>query len=176
MGIQCRAGIHFRKPIVGCVLLARVWLGGALIFAAGCGNSEKRPDPGTQATVTGSTMLKDGKPLAVDSVVTFYCDAASATAGGKIDALGKFSLTAADARNGIPAGRYKVMVRPPEKAAAPVGSDDYKKMMMAGAQTAAPKTDGEIPVEFQSLDSTKLSLEVKSGANNFDIDLAKLNI
>jgi len=161
-----------RKTIAGCLLLA-----GACICSAGCGEGEKKPDPSTQATVSGS-VLKDGKPIAVDSVVTFFCDASSATAGGKIDALGKFSLTSADPKNGIPAGRYKVSVRPPVKAVAVNSSgDDYKKKMMSGGEQPAPvQNSSEIPTEFQSLESTKLLLEVKPGANTFDIDLAKLNL
>ena len=83
MGRSLNAGRLSRKLIAAGILM-----GSALIVAAGCGESEKKPDPGTQATVSGS-VLKDGKPIAVDSVVTFFCDQSSATAGGKIDALGK---------------------------------------------------------------------------------------
>jgi len=172
MSTRFRFENQSRKTIAECLVLASAWS-----FLAGCGEGEKKPDPSTQATVSGS-VLKDGKPIAVDSVVTFFCDKSSAMAGGKIDALGKFSLTSSDPRNGIPAGRYKVSVRPPEKAVAVSSSgEDYKKMMMSGgAQPAPVQNNSEIPVEFQSIESTKLSLEVKAGANNFDIDLAKLNL
>jgi len=93
---------------------------------------------------------------------------------GKVDALGKFSLTAADPTIGIPAGRYAVTVRAPEKPPEPVGSEAYKAKMMQGGGMAAPAKSGDIPENVQSMTSTPIKLEVKAGANTFDIDLAKL--
>lgn len=147
-----------------------------LIVLNGCAEQAKQPNPGEQATVSG-TVKNDGKPISVDSNVVFYCDAASATAAGKIDALGNFSLTAADKAVGIPAGRYKVMVRPPEEAPVQAtDSDAYKQMMLkGGAATEKPQPkDSDIPGKFQTFESSGLVLEVKAGPNTFDIDLAKL--
>ncbi|MBS0264636.1 MAG: carboxypeptidase regulatory-like domain-containing protein [Planctomycetes bacterium] len=172
MRTQLRStAFHFRH-------LEKLLVAGAcLLLSVGCGPTEAKPDPSTQAVVSGS-VLKGGKPIAVDSNVTFFCEASGAQAGGKIDALGKFSLTGAESKTGIPAGRYKVMIRPPVKAVtmAP-SSPEYQQMMMSGAtQKDGPKANtSEIPIDFQSLESTKLILEVKSGTNTFDIDLDKLN-
>ncbi len=142
----------------------------------GCEKGTPAPT-GEQASVTGSVML-DGKPVALDSSVVFFCQDKDATASGKVDSLGKFSLKAARPAVGIPVGRYVVMVRPPEKpmstsAAAGPSSPDYQKAMMQGGD-AKPPTSTDIPEAFLSLDTSKLALELKAGPNTFDIDLAKV--
>lgn len=142
----------------------------------GCGKKEAPPQ-GAQATVTGSVML-DGKPIKLDSSVVFFCQDKDATAAGKVDSLGKFSLKAARTSTGIPVGRYVVMVRPPEppmpsSAAAGPSSPDYQKAMMQGS-AAKPPESTEIPNAFLSLDTSKLALELKAGPNSVDIDLGKI--
>lgn len=143
---------------------------------AGCGGGGgKVPNPAEQAKVSGS-ILKDGKPVKVDSLVTFFCQEKSAMATGKVDAQGKFSLVAADPGVGIPAGRYKVEVRPPLPPVQSTKSADYTKMMSGGAQ-AAPPADAaaEIATKFQSLETSGIALDVKPGPDNkFELDLAKL--
>ena len=142
-------------------------------FLSGCG-SDKPVDPGKQATISGSVTI-DGKPIATGSNVVYYCSELSATAAGMVDSLGKFTLKPADPKIGIPVGRYEVMVTPPQKVAPTVGTDEYQKMMMSGGTTGVKSDDGSgIPQKFQAFDTSKISLEVKSGPNTFDFDLAKL--
>jgi hypothetical protein len=147
----------------------------ALVACSGCGSGGPGAPKGPQASVSGS-LTNDGKPIKLDSSVVFYCPEAAATAAGKVDALGKFSLNAANPAIGVPAGRYQVMVRPPEPPPMPAGNTDaYKNMMMAGGNTdKKPERPSEIPEKFQTLESSTLVLEVKAGPNTFDIDLAKL--
>src|SRR5260221_12020429 len=109
----------------------------ALVCAAvasfnGCDSGPPKPDASSMASISGSVTI-DGKPVTQDSDIAFYCPDKGATAAGKIDALGKFSLSAADPKIGIPAGRYQVMIRPPAPPAMQIGTDDYKKMMSGGA-------------------------------------------
>lgn len=131
------------------------------------------------ATISGS-LSNDGKPISADSDVVFYCSEKGATAAGKLDVLGKFSLKEADPFIGIPPGRYVVSIRPPAPPAVQVGTDDYKKMMSQGVNPAggvAPKISqrpSDIPERFYDPSTSKLALEVKAGPNNFDIDLAKI--
>jgi hypothetical protein len=150
------------------------------IGMSGCGDGKSKPSASAMATISGSVTI-NAKPIAQDSHVIFFCADKGATAAGKIDALGKFSLQEADPTIGIPAGRYQVMIRPPDPPPMKMGTDDYKKMMGAGA---APGSSGvppqpvekpsEIPAKYQDFVSSTLALEVKVGANTFDIDLAKL--
>lgn len=163
-------GLRFfrRRQFLACLTLA------ATFAIAGCNSNPNERKPSTdQAQISGS-ILNNGKPVTVDSQVTFESSEKSAVAIGKVDALGKFSLTAVDSTIGIPAGRYSVTVRAPEKPSEPVGSEAYKAKMMQGGNMAAPPKSTDIPESVQSMTSTPLKLEVKAGANTFDIDLAKL--
>jgi hypothetical protein len=153
-----------------------VLVGGLTVsLFSGCG--EATPKPTTeQARVTGSVSF-DGKALPLDSSVVFFCSDHGATAAGTIDSLGKFQLAATIAGIGIPVGRYKVMVRPPAPPAADVNNQQaYAEMMRAGgtAKKDAETAPSNIPKPFLSLSTTTLTLELKPGDNNFDIDLAKL--
>jgi len=120
-------------------------------------------------------VTKEGKPITLDSSIVFFCPESAATVGGKIDALGKFSLKASDPAIGIPPGRYQVMIRPPEAPKPAVGTDAYKNMMMGtGSTEKKEETVGEIPSKFQAFDTSEIVYEVKAGPNTYDIDLAKL--
>jgi len=151
----------------------------ASVFAtlAGCGGSGVKLDPSEQATITGSVKF-DGTPIPVDSGVYFSSKETNTTAGGKVDALGNFTIQAADKTKGIKKGRYHITVRPPgpPPVAASSSNDAYVKKMMAGAKAMPKATDESplIPKEFMSVDTTKLILEVKPGKNEFPIDLAKI--
>lgn len=157
---------------------ARAWCLAALLpFACGCGEAGSKPDATTQATVSGS-VTNDGKALKQDSNVVFYCSEKGATASGKLDALGKFSLTAADPRIGIPAGRYQVMFTPPSPPAVQMGTKDYEKIMTGGQPAGATVPTGkrdvsEIPDKFQTFETSGIALEIKPGNNDLPIDLAK---
>lgn len=145
-----------------------------LAAIAGCGGSNT--PTGDQATVTGS-VTKGGKPVALDTAVTFYCKDQTATAAGMVDTLGKFSLTPGDQKRGIPPGRYQVMIRPPSAAPVTTTGPDYEKMMKGGTGKVAKAefAGSEIPGKLQALDTSGLVLEVKAGPNNFDIEIDKLN-
>jgi hypothetical protein len=136
----------------------------------GCGGS---PTPKTAQAKVSGTITYDGSPIPLDSSVVFSCMDPSATAAGKVDSLGKYSLTGGDPSLGIPVGRYKVMIRPAIPPAPVMGTPEYSATMSGKVKpAAAPK---EIPTKFHALDTSGLVLEVKAGDNTFDFDLLKLS-
>ncbi len=156
-------------------MLTAICVGVCLL--TGCGGSTG--PVGKQAQVNG-TVTNDGKPVTLNSQVVFYNAEKGLTLSGTLDSLGKYSLSAADPKLGVPAGRYDVKILPP---AAPVvemnqSSGDYKKMMQAGgagAATTKPADDApDIPEKFRDTKTSKLVFEIKEGANTFDLDLSKL--
>jgi hypothetical protein len=162
-------GLNVRRIVNSLALFAI-----GLVVINGCGGpAGKVPVAAEQAQISGSVM-NDGKAITVDSGVNFFCQEKSAMAVGKTDALGKFSLKAADAGLGIPAGRYKAEVKPPAKAKMNTQSDDYKKMMQGPAVIKAPEASSDIPARFLNMESSGLVFEVKPGPNTIDIDFAKL--
>jgi len=157
-----------RGAIAGGILV------GWALLASGCGGDGSASKPReAQAQVAGA-VTNDGKPITLDSVVSFYSKDKGVLATGKVDTLGNYSLVPNDSKVGIPAGRYYVSIRPPAVTAPSVGSEDYKKLMMQNKSVVATDAPTEIPLKFQTFDSSKIILEIKEGANKFDFDLAKL--
>ncbi|MEZ6066404.1 MAG: carboxypeptidase-like regulatory domain-containing protein [Planctomycetaceae bacterium] len=142
------------------------------LLCVGCGGSDG-PAPSTdpQATISG-TVTYDGKPIPLDSAVVFHCTEKGVTASGKVDSLGKYSLTGSIEHLGIPAGRYQVTVQPPQVKLPVMGEPGYEDVMM-GKIPAAPVVK-EIPAKFHKMESSGLVFEVKEGENTFDLDLKKL--
>ena len=164
------------------LMSASTWaIGLAAIGLSGCG--EKGPTT-QQATVSGSVTI-DGKPIELDSTVTFFSDNEGANAGGVIDSMGNYNIKAGDPRIGIPVGRYKVSIRPPSPVTSTMGnvtaeSPDYMKMMGKPATPARANSKGtavaasKIPEEFQALGTTPIVLELQPGPNKLDFELTKL--
>jgi len=149
----------------------------ATVFVSGCGGSSSAPQ-GLQSQVSG-TVINDGKPVTLNSVVVFYNKDKGLTLSGTLDSLGKYSLTAGDPKVGVPAGRYEVSITPPVPPVLevnPAGAD-YQKMMQSGgvaAPTAASESAPDIPEKFRDPKTSGLVFEVKEGPNIYDFDLAKL--
>jgi hypothetical protein len=161
-------------------------LGLALILCAGlacgCGGGPRtKPlDPAKQATISGKITLDGSMPVPAETTVVFACPELGATVAGKTNAQGEYTVTAGDRSIGIPAGTYKVMIRPAQAAAsaAPpptVGSKEYEKMMTTGGEvTKKGDTADVIPAKFHTFDGSKLALEIAPGKNTKDLDLSKL--
>lgn len=151
-----------------------------LIFSSGCDGGGSTEPEGPQSQVSG-TVTNAGKAVTRDSLVVFYNKEKGLTLTGTLDSLGKYSLTAADPKVGVPAGRYEVAVRPPVPVVVAVdpSSDEYKKMMMQGGgekslDQSKPATAADIPEKFNDAKTSGLVFEVKAGPNTFDMDLSKL--
>ena len=156
----------------GCVRVG-LFVGIMILGVTGCGKKEVVPTT-PQASVKG-TITFAGKAIPMDSSVVFFCSEEGATAAGKTDSLGKFQLVGATKAAGIPAGRYKVMIRPPEAEVKSISGGDYTEMMKKKSTTTAPEPPKDIPVKLMSLETSKLVLEVQSGDNSFEIDLSKFS-
>ena len=119
--------------------LVRIFYCSLTITAIGCGEVEKKPtDP--QASVTGS-VTNNGANVTPDTSIVFFCTEKSATAAGLVDSLGKFALKPGVGSIGIPAGRYQVMVRPPDPPAPAVGTKEYEDIMSGKAKKPEPAKD-----------------------------------
>lgn len=142
-----------------------------LISLIGCGDREGKPtDP--QASISGS-VTNNGANVTPDTSVVFFCKEKNAMAAGQIDSLGKFALRPGVASIGIPAGRYQVMIRPPDPPAPALGTKEYEDFMSGKVKRPEPAKD--VPSVFGAFDSSGITVEVKAGENNFDFDLAKLS-
>lgn len=151
--------------------LVALLLSSLMIAATGCGEREAKPtDP--QASVSGS-ITNNGANVTPESSVVFFCKEKNATAAGLVDSLGKFALKPGVGSIGIPAGRYQVAIRPPDPPAPALGTKEYEDFMSGKVKRPEPAKD--IPAVFGAFDSSGISVEVKSGENNFDFDLAKLS-
>ena len=139
----------------------------------GCGGATGPVGP--QSQVSG-TVTNDGKPLALNTQVVFFNDVKGLTLTGTLDSLGKYSLTAADPKVGVPSGRYEVCIKPPVVPVIQVdpSSADYAKMMQEGNTAAPAATVVDIPEKFTDPKTSGLVFEVKEGVNTYDFDLAKL--
>lgn len=141
------------------------------IAAAGCGEEREGKPTDPQASVSG-TVTNSGANVTPDTSVVFFCKEKNATAAGHVDSLGKFTLRPGVGSIGIPAGRYQVMVRAPDPPAPAVGTKEYEDFMSGKVKRPEPAKD--IPAVFGAFDTSGISVEVKTGENNFDFDLAKL--
>lgn len=164
------------------IMMSRVSAAAVLALAlSGCGES----GPTTQQAVVSGAVTIDGKPVPMDSTITFFSDSEGANAGGVIDSIGNYNVKAGDPKIGIPIGRYKVSIRPPSPVTTTMGavatdSSEYMKAMgkpVAPVRTQAKGTGASasaIPEEFQSLGATPIVIELQPGPNKLDFDLAKL--
>lgn len=154
-----------RNPIANGLLLAFA------MALTGCGDGGEGKPTDPQASVSGS-VTNNGENVTPDTSVVFHCKEKNATAAGLVDSLGKFTLRPGAGSIGIPAGRYQVMFRPPDPPAPALGTDEYKDFM--SGKTKKPEPAKDVPGVLGAFDTSGISLEVKTGPNTFDFDLAKL--
>lgn len=160
--------LNHRSITVG---VANLFMWSLIIAANGCVEKEAKPtDP--QAQISG-TVTNNGVNVTPDTTVVFFCKEKNATAAGLVDSLGKYTIRPGSGSIGIPAGRYQVMIRAPEPPAPALGTKEYEDFMSGKAKRPEPAKD--VPPQFGSFDTSGITLEVKSGDNTFDFDLAKLS-
>lgn len=81
-----------------------------LATLVGCGSSGPPPGPKKLDVVpAGGTVTYQGMPVA-NATVSFQHSEGSASASGKTDASGKFTLSTYGTNDGAPVGKYKVTV------------------------------------------------------------------
>ena len=82
-------------------------------------------------------------------------DGAVVSARGEVATDGSFELSTNNPKDGVPLGKYKVLVAPP-----PMVDAEAKAVIHFNPR-------------FSDFSKSKLEFEVKSGENNFDIKLSK---
>jgi hypothetical protein len=114
---------------------------------AGCG--------GSLYPVRGTVTLDDGTPLARGLVVFERTDGGPpVTARGEVRPDGTYDLSTAKPGDGVPPGRYKVLVNPLDLSDVP---DEQKKL--------------PFDVKYTKFQTSGLEFEVKAGANDCPIKL-----
>jgi hypothetical protein len=106
--------------------------------------------------VRGKVMLPDGKPAANSQVVFEGPTGGKAiSARGDVQVDGSFELSTVQPGDGVPVGKYRVQVNPPA-------------VVDAEAAQRAP-----FHPKFSDFSTSGLEFEVKSGGNDFPIQLTK---
>jgi len=140
---------------------------GMLVLALGCG-------PKTPPTVPASgIVMMDGKPLD-GAGISVYSENGT-VAMGTTDANGKFSLTTTIGPNQYPGalvGKHKIGVTKSTNTGDPAGEkktySDPKEMAvkMGGMATSQIKTTFIVPQQFNSAQTSGLSIDVPAGGSD----------
>ena len=124
------------------------------VAIAGCGDSR-----GPTGTVSGKVTFK-GQPV-TEGMVSFV-SAEGHGASGLLDSAGNYTLVTADGP-GVPAGDYKVAIRPPVTG----DPDELPIDFDPAEQPEYPN----IPSKYRSPTNSSLTATVKEDANTFDFDM-----
>ncbi|MFH1920920.1 MAG: carboxypeptidase-like regulatory domain-containing protein [Planctomycetota bacterium] len=136
-----------RTPLTLLMLLVCV------VFS-GC--SEGGPPPLEVYPVTGTVRL-DGEPIGGVSIA-FVPDGGAGGGGFAVsDDAGKFSLKSNDQRDGVPAGKYRVLFT---KMTMPDGSP-----IPEGEMAADVGAENSLPEIYNDPGSTSITADVKAGEN-----------
>ena len=136
----------------------------SLVVLSGCMEAGKTRDIKLEP-VTGTVKL-DGQPLA-GANVQFLANGGMGYSYGATDASGKYVLKAADGREGVEAGAYKVTVT---KFAKPDGSPLPNDL--PPDESAAQGVE-HMPAKYADPEQTELTADVPAGGKTFDFDLSK---
>jgi hypothetical protein len=139
----------FRIPFLAFSIAALMLSG---CTAGGSDGAEKHKISGT--VTFEDTAVQEGN-------VTFYNDKSSAS--GQLDTSGAFEIV-----GGLPAGKYKVSITPVDISEAPSFGMDKGKTVVA-----KPKDVANIPQKYRSAGTTPLEETVKSGDNNFKLNMTE---
>jgi hypothetical protein len=120
-----------------------------IVFAAAIGCS------GGKHPVRGTVALEDGTPVTKGLVVLERSDGGPPlTARGEISTNGSFVLGTDQPGDGVPAGRYKVLINSMDLSDTP---DEFKKL--------------PYDVKYLKFETSGLEFDVKSGINEYPIKL-----
>src|SRR5579871_4757472 len=119
------------------------------LVLSGCG--------GGKYPVHGTVTLDDGTPLTKGLVVFERVDGGPPiTARGNVGPDGRFTISTEKPGDGVPAGRYKVLVNPLDLSDVP---DELKTL--------------PFDIKYVKFDTSGLEFTVQSGPNDFPIRLEK---
>lgn len=136
-------GITLRRSSLLLALLA--------CCLAGCGQGKTVP-------VNGLVKLKDGSDVSVlkGYSLTFEPEGGKASAVGEINADGTFQLSTFGANDGAEPGKYRVAINQP-----------------SNPNPDAPPVKSKLPAKYGNLDSSGLTVEIKPGQKNIELELEK---
>lgn len=120
-----------------------------LVGLAGCGGG-KHP-------VRGTVSLDDGTPLTRGLVVFERVDGGPPiTARGEVGADGRYELSTDKPGDGVPPGKYKVLINPLDLSDVP---DEQKQL--------------PFDVKYMKFETSELEFEVPAGGTDFPIKLTR---
>ncbi|MFH1300687.1 MAG: carboxypeptidase-like regulatory domain-containing protein [Planctomycetota bacterium] len=161
-----RFAFVFKKTFLAAILL---------FLFTGCGGGDTGDGfSGERGQVSGTITL-DGQPLEEGCQVIFIAQEGSYTAGGLVQADGKYTLTYSDP-NGLPTGIYEVQLTAPIEPQSDAPADPTK--MAESIQLGPKKVSGAanhdpFPSKYASATTSMLKFDVKPGENTADFKLEK---
>lgn len=142
---------------------AAVWLGGAILV--GCAKPDGAAEVLSTVPVSG-TLTYQGQPLE-SYRVTLYPEQGDRASSGLTDAEGKFTLGTNREGDGVPPGRYRVVV-----AYSPPASEDTTLDLPIEDPSKLPQPKIKIPSKYSSPDQSGLTQEVpRDGLKNWKLEL-----
>lgn len=151
-----------------------IFLLSIVVFAipVGCNNGPARPDGLPPLQPCKFSVIQDGKPLAEAVVKLVSVDKSSNwIISGRTDATGVAKMTTQMSFDGVPEGKYKVLVSKYVTEGAPqtvpVNETDQPQ------ETLSYPTYSHIPGEFDSFDKTPFEITVSKGKNEETFDVGK---
>ncbi|WP_254507864.1 carboxypeptidase-like regulatory domain-containing protein [Anatilimnocola floriformis] len=140
--------MRFLFIALGCVLIT------------GCSRSGLHP-------VTGVVLL-DGQPVA-NAALQFVPQEAGQDATGATDAQGNFAISTNEPRDGVKAGKYKVVITP--RSTAPLQKFASADEAMKAAARPQPPPPSTFPQKYTRPDQTPLLVEVPMKEKSVRLEL-----
>lgn len=145
-----------------------------LTVSTGCGGDTGDGYFGERGQVSGTITL-DGQPLKEGCQVIFIAQKGSYTAGGTIQADGKYTLTYSDPK-GLPTGIYEIQLTAPIEPPSTGGQDPTKmaqNIQMGPKKVSGAAKDEPFPLKYASGSTSMLKFDVRSGDNTANFELKK---
>jgi hypothetical protein len=122
----------------------------SLAFGSGCGFGQRT------YPVHGTVLFEDDTPAAqlAGGTVVFESLDDKSNATATIQADGTFRLRGQDGRDGVPAGKYRVLIVPPEpddpdRRPPPIIADRYLSFDTSGLETSVHEKPNELQLKVQ---------------------------
>jgi hypothetical protein len=131
-------------------LMIRMIIPLMLVAIVGCSN---------KSPVTGKVVFSDGTPVPLVTVI-FESEDGLTSAVGKTDTEGSYELSFETANDGVPPGRYRVAITPPEGITL---SEEDKQL--------SPGPGWGIKAKYRMPTTSELAFDVQEGSNEITIEL-----
>ncbi len=136
------------------------WIAAAVVFTGGC-------DSGSTMGKVKGVVRYGGVPV-TEGTVQFFPVQPGPMSAGRIGEGGNFELVTKQPGDGALVGQHVVVVVPPNDV------ERLEREMKPGQALRSQFKD--IPQAVRSQNSSPLTVEVKSGSNDFQIDLKEMTV